>query len=400
MKILVITYYYPPDLSACSFRIESLIKSFKKLNESNCQKVIVDIVTTLPHRYTTYHPKISSTSETNSEIKEIRYNCLLNDSNLFIQIFSFIRFSLYVLKFTKNKKYDGLFVTSSRLFSATLGAYIARKNKIPLYIDIRDILCDTVKSMNNPYYLIALPLLQKIENYTYVQANKINLVSKGFDDYFNKFNFSNKLQYFTNGIDKDFIKNKKPYSRFDHIKILYAGNIGEGQALHKIIPRLAMIMPSNYIIKIIGDGNYKNLLLKELNNNNIKNVLLSDPLSRNDLIEEYNTADILFLHLNDYEAYKKVLPSKIFEYAASGLPILAGLSGYSANFMQNEILNSYVFPPCDVEAAINALLNIKNMYTNRDDFIKKYLRENIMNEFAMDILSTFKSERSYKSQFT
>jgi len=31
-------------------------------------------------------------------------------------------------------------------------------------------------------------------------------------------------------------------------------------------------------------------------------------------------ADVLFLHLNAYKAFEKVLPSKIFEYAATGRP--------------------------------------------------------------------------------
>ena len=57
-----------------------------------------------------------------------------------------------------------------------------------------------------------------------------------------------------------------------------------------------------------------------------------DPVSRSDLFDEYKNADVLFLHLNDYAAFRKVLPSKIFEYAATGKPILAGVAGYMQNF--------------------------------------------------------------------
>ena len=46
---------------------------------------------------------------------------------------------------------------------------------------------------------------------------------------------------------------------------------------------------------------------------------------------------ILFIHLNAYPAFEKVLPSKIFEYAATGKPILAGVSGYSADFIRNNL---------------------------------------------------------------
>ena len=61
------------------------------------------------------------------------------------------------------------------------------------------------------------------------------------------------------------------------------------------------------------------------------------------LIKEYLNADILFLHLNDYEAFQKVLPSKLFEYGAMNKPILAGISGYSKEFVKSEISNCAVF---------------------------------------------------------
>ena len=46
-------------------------------------------------------------------------------------------------------------------------------------------------------------------------------------------------------------------------------------------------------------------------------------------MSEYDKASILFLHLNDYEAFYKVLPSKIFEYATTGKPIIAGVNGFA-----------------------------------------------------------------------
>ena len=69
----------------------------------------------------------------------------------------------------------------------------------------------------------------------------------------------------------------------------------------------------------------------------LENVILKDPVSRFELKSIYNTADYLFLHLNDYSAFKKVLPSKIFELATYPKTIIAGVSGYSADFIKKEI---------------------------------------------------------------
>ena len=81
------------------------------------------------------------------------------------------------------------------------------------------------------------------------------------------------------------------------------------------------------------------------------NIRLLPPIERQQLIKEYQNADVLFLHLNDYPAFEKVLPSKIFEYAALGKPILAGVtavatataaaSSYHAANQNRNVLGNY-----------------------------------------------------------
>jgi hypothetical protein len=98
-------------------------------------------------------------------------------------------------------------------------------------------------------------------------------------------------------------------------------------------------------------------------------------------------ADILFLHLNDYPAFEKVLPSKIFEYAATGKPILAGVSGYAAKFITEELTNAEVFHPGDSQGAITGLSKLQFQNTDRSEFIERYTRINIMKVMAESIVN-------------
>src|SRR3990167_194675 len=50
-KILILSFYFPPDLSAGSFRTGALIGAF---NELNAGEVSIDVVTTLPNRYSSF----------------------------------------------------------------------------------------------------------------------------------------------------------------------------------------------------------------------------------------------------------------------------------------------------------------------------------------------------------
>ena len=140
-------------------------------------------------------------------------------------------------------------------------------------------------------------------------------------------------------------------------------------------------------VMVIGDGGRKAQLKKALDEAGVDNVTLHDPVNRTALVQAYLEADVLFLHINDYDAFRKVLPSKLFEYAAIGKPIWAGVAGYAAEFITQEIKNAVVFPPCDVAAAVQAFSTLQMQPTPRPDFIRKYKRHNIMQLLAADIIS-------------
>ena len=114
------------------------------------------------------------------------------------------------------------------------------------------------------------------------------------------------------------------------LQVVYAGNIGEGQGLHAILPQLAQRLGGRAQFRVIGDGGRRELLLERLRQAGVHTVEVLPPMPRSALLEAYSTADILFLHLNAQAAFEKVLPSKIFEYAATGKPIWAGVAGYAA----------------------------------------------------------------------
>lgn len=387
MKILVLSFYFSPDLCAGSFRTTSLVNQLKETKD-----VELDVITTMPNRYASFEVSALA-QETDGEVKIRRVQLPHHKSGMLDQIHSFYAYYNAVQKLVRNENYDMVFATSSRLFTAFLGAKIAKSKKIPLYLDIRDIFVDTIKDVL-PLTLakVVNPFLTLVEDYAFKNASHINLVSKGFDEYF-KSRFSQpSYSWFTNGIDKEFLGLDKPDVKVavDKVNILYAGNCGEGQGLHHIIPALAKNIDSKYQITIIGDGGRHSLLRNSVAG--MSNVILFPPVKRHELVEKYLDADILFLHLNDYPAFEKVLPSKIFEYAAIGKPILAGVSGYSASFIHDEVPNAEVFYPNNAIAAIEALNRLDMNAQDRSEFINKYQRSNIMAEMAKSILSVGKRD--------
>lgn len=386
MNILYLTFYFEPDLCAGSFRNTPLAMELSKQCGEDCH---IDVVTTQPNRYSSFKVE-AKTREDIGNMSIHRIDLPSHKSGMLDQVHSFRRYFAEAIKITKNEKYDLVFASSSRLFTAYLGLVIARKQKTPLYLDIRDIFVDTMDDVlkNKLVKTAILPFLKVIEKRTFSYASHINLISEGFKPYFKKYNNA-KYSFFTNGIDDVFLNNNKSSSLNGSTKktITYAGNIGEGQGLHKIIPQVASQLGSNYQFKVIGDGGAKNVLEDEIAKLGLKNVDLMPPVTRERLLEIYNGSDFLFLHLNDYEAFEKVLPSKIFELATFDKPIIAGVGGYANKFITENVSNTILFNPCDVEAMVSGLQNYTYINEKRSDFIAKFSRDNINREMAKSILS-------------
>lgn len=390
MKILVLTFYYEPDLCAGSFRTTPLVTELLRQMPADSH---IDVVTTLPNRYRSFTTDAAHT-EQKPGLSVYRIALPNHKSGMLDQSRSFMTFAREAVKKVEGQEYNLVFATSSRLMTAVLGAWIAKQKKARLYLDIRDIFVDTIKDvLPKKIALLAKPIFSLLEKWAVTRANKLNLVSAGFAGYFSGRYPYQDFSYFTNGIDDEFIAFAPVQSSIGESKknsavtVLYAGNLGEGQGLHAIIPNLAMRMGPRYNFKIIGDGGRKQALEFALTDLGVTNVELVPPMKREELLRAYNEADVLFLHLNDYDAFKKVLPSKIFEYAALGKPIWAGVAGYSAEFLRSEVVNCAVFRPCDIEDAVQVFKSLLLQNTPRPEFIKKYERKVISCSLAEDILS-------------
>jgi glycosyltransferase involved in cell wall biosynthesis len=388
LKILVLSFYYWPDLSAGSFRVTSLVKAL----EASAPDVEIQVVTTLPNRYGSYTVDAPA-AETAGGISIRRIALPLHRSGMLDQSKAFLYFARAACRMVRGEKYDLIFATSSRLMTAVLGAWIAWRKKTPLYLDIRDIFVDTINDVLRPSLsAFARPVFGILERWTICRARKVNLVSGGFREYFATRYPGQQFSYFTNGIDDEFLAVATlRYSEVKHDRPLlavYAGNLGEGQGLHLILPELAMRTRRTVHFRIFGDGGKKNQLLQALETVGVNNVEIYTPISRDRLIEEYGKADILFLHLNNLDAMKKVLPSKVFEYGALGKPVWAGVPDFSADFIKSEIDNAAVFPPCDAAAAVAALSALTIATRPRPGFVDKYSRAAISRSMAADILKT------------
>lgn len=387
MKILVLTFYYAPDLCAGSFRNTPLVE---KLAERLGEQDEVTVVTTMPNRYNSY--KVDAQAfEQKGKLTIHRIALPDHNSGMKSQIQAFRKYYSEAQRIAANTSFDMVYASSSRLFTAFLGARLSRRYSVPLYLDIRDIFRETIADVlrNKLARPILNQVIRLIEDYTFSTARHINLVSEGFREYFAKYKQAN-FSFYTNGIDDIFLQQAPDMDRKQGspVYITYAGNIGEGQGLHVVVPEMAKVLGNNYRIRIIGDGGASAKLKQAIADSGVSNVEVLAPVNRQRVIDFYRSSDYLFVHLNDLPAFEKVLPSKIFEYGCFTQPMIAGVSGYARKFLDAYVENVIAFDPGKGSEAAAAIQKYQYKLSDRQSFKEQFSRDGITEKIVTSIIKT------------
>lgn len=388
MKILVLTFCYEPDLTAGSFKNSALVKSLSKIGGENVE---IDVLTTMPNKFKSYEVETKPYEEIDN-VKVWRIDVPPHNTGFSDRIWTYksYYYGVWDILKKKNIKYDIVYASTSRLFTGYLGAKISKKLDTKFYLDVRDIFVDTIKDViSNPFIRnAALPVFKYVEWYTLNSVDHLNLVSGGFENYFKKYSPKN-LSIITNGIDEEFLGYSFEKNSTDNGEkkiVTYAGNMGEGQGLDKIIPQIASKTQDKFTFRLIGGGGTKTKIVDQVESLGLTNVEFIDPVNREKLIQYYRDTDFLFLHLNNYPAFEKVLPSKIFEYAATGKPIIAGVPGYSRTFLEENVDNVILFEQCNANELFEKLDKYEYQVNPRNKFIQNFNRKKLITKMANSII--------------
>jgi glycosyltransferase involved in cell wall biosynthesis len=302
------------------------------------------------------------------------------------------------VRLLKGQPVDLVYASSSKLFTGFLGAVVSKWKRAPLYLDIRDIFTDTIHDVMADHPLIrpVHAAMRILERWTIRSASHLNLISGGFKPYFSY--YKGPVTEFTNGIDDLFLSLPASVEHESKVKtILYAGNMGEGQGLEKIVPDAAARLGDGYRFRLIGSGGTRSKLEQAIAERNLTNVSIEDPMPRAELVQAYVDADYLFLHLNDYAAFRKVLPSKIFEYAATDKPVIAGVAGYAAEFLRTNVTNLILFNPGDFETFVQQVRLFDYKTEQRESFALEYKRSSVNEALSNSIINYL--NRNSKDRF-
>ena len=392
MNILLLVDNFTPDLGASSFRFEAIVKELA--NQGNK----VEVIASYPNRI-----KSNNFKEFKYEnVKIIRVKNRNEKKDIINRAINYLWYFVNSIKVGVkiSKKSDLVIATSPQLLVGVSGAVISLLSRKPFLVDIRDLWPDIVLDMKvmkkiNPIYIV----LKILENFMYKKSSFLVYNSPGFEEYLNSKKNIKKKALITNGLDNYILenfKNKDPkVTKKKNYKILYAGNIGIAQNL-KILIEFAKRLESKIEVVIIGQGSQEEDIKNEIKEKKIRNVEVKKAIPREQLFEEYEKADILFLQLKNIAMFKKTIPSKIFEYLATRKPIIYGLEGIGKKILKEEFKVKYYFKQDNLESLVETFYELENDIENNKyimpDIIKlekNYSRTNLSRNYVKIINDNF-----------
>ena len=163
---------------------------------------------------------------------------------------------------------------------------------------------------------------------------KENMISRGID--------GEKIQVVKNGANLELYQNQPPEESLKQELGLsgkfilgYIGTHGMAHKLDFILECAQHTQDQDIHYLFVGSGAKKAELLEQAKEHNLTNVTFLDPVAKEEVWKYISILSAMIIPLKKSDLFKTVIPSKIFETAAMGKPILLGVDGESRAIIES-----------------------------------------------------------------
>lgn len=370
MHILFLTDNFPPEGNAPATRTYEHARVWVEQGHK------VTVITCAPNFpegkvYADYQNKMFSKEAMDGiEVRRVKTYITANEG--------FAKRSLDYISFMFSAFFAGLFVrkpdlvvaTSPQFFCACGGWALAAVRRKPFIFELRDIWPASIKAVGASTNSRLLSALERLELFLYRRARLIvsvthsfkeELISRGID--------GAKIAVVLNGVDLSQYHRAEKDSALaaqhglaDKFVVGYVGTHGMAHGLETIVEAAERMSDNKEIVFLFAGGGAKAAEIKSIvEERGLSNVLVLGRQEKSTMPAVWSLCDASIVHLRDEPLFSKVIPSKIFESMAMGLPILIGVPEGEATEIVASNKAGLVFKPESAEALCEA---VKELYSN------------------------------------
>lgn len=373
MKILFLTDNFPPEVNAPATRTYEHCCQWVKMGAE------VTVITCAPNFpkgkvYEGYKNKGYQT-ERMEGIRVIRvWSYMVANEGLVKRTLDYVSYSVTSFLAGLFVKTDLIVATSPQFFTALSGRSLHMAKRVPWIMEVRDMWPESIQTLGAVKSNLFIRYFEWEEMRCYRSAAKIVVVTDSFKKkLIGRGIPAGKIAVVKNGVDNEvFAPMPKDEVLVDELglkgkKILgYIGTHGMAHKLDFLIRQAKELEGMNdFHFLFLGNGAERENLARLKEELGCTHVTMLEAVSKQEVKRYISILDICLIHLRKSELFTTVIPSKIFENAAMGIPILMGVEG-EARKMVESYGAGLCFKPEDAEDFKKKLMLLQDpqVYTN------------------------------------
>ena len=375
MRILFFSHYFPPEGNAPAARTHAHCRRWAAAGHD------VTVITCAPNHprgvvYPGYRNRLRSVEEMDG-VRVVRvFTYLAANAGVWRRGASWMS---YLVAATvcgmAGPRPDVVIATSPQLFCAWAGVLVSRLRRRPLLLEIRDLWPESVAAVGALRSRPALGLLAGAARGAYRAAARIVTVGDGYRrDLAARGVDPARVAVVMNGVDRELFRPRerdpaaaarfgvagRAEGRAGRFVVAWCGTIGLAHGLEVVLRAAAALSArrrSDVVFLIAGDGARLDALRAAADDAGLDNVVFTGRLDRGRIPEVLACADACLVHLRASATFETVMPSKILEGAAMGLPLVLGVRGFARRFVEDAGCG-LCFEPEDAAGLAQAVLRL------------------------------------------
>lgn len=332
LRVILLSQYFPPEVGATQSRMQSFAEHLADRGHE------VTVICELPnHPHGQIPPEYDGVlveDDRSNPYRVLRVRVLAHREKTQVTRMQFYLsyMAMAVAAAPRAGKADIVVATSPPLFTGVAGAAIARMNRAPLVLDVRDLWPAAAISLDQIGSKFAARASGGAEAWLYREATATTAVTHPFCEHIDRFRATGPSTAFIPNGTLDMFFDAKADGRSerrapgDPFVVTFAGTHGIAQGLPSVIDAAALVDDSIEFV-LIGDGPVRDALIASAESRGIDNVrfLPQVPLEKTPPL--LAASDALLVPLSKHETFRTFVPSKLMDFMAVGRPVILSAAG-------------------------------------------------------------------------
>lgn len=382
MKILFLTENFPPETNAAATRVFERACYWVKAGHD---VTVITCAPNFPHGrlFDGYRNRWWQT-ETMSDIRVVRVKSFISSNEgIALRTLDFLSFMVtgYIAALFE-KRPDVVAATSPQFFTAVAGWAVGACRRIPFVFELSDLWPASIVAVGAMKDNLLLWLVERLELFLYrrsaaivalTSAFKKNLVSRGIP--------AEKIAVVLNGVD---LPRYAPTTRDmglatefglgDRFVVGYVGTHGMAHGLDNVLAAAEKLKNDKRVcFMLAGPGATRDSLIADAGKRGLDNVVFLPPQPKSRMPAVWSLCNVALIHLRNDPVFAEVIPSKIFEAMAMGLPLLISVPRGEATAIVEAAGAGIVVEPDNPTALAAAILKLADNAVQRSNFAARAL---------------------------